>query len=344
MEIPVQNIYYLLCYAWNRLDEGKIVEVDPDDQTDLLTLFAKVLCNGVSRLLRRGLDRGYIDICEGLPTIKGKIEFNTFMKLRMHNSPRVFCIHDDFNHNVLHNQIVKTTLRSLMRIPDFDKDVQNNLIFLYRRLRSIDDIRLTKRHFGMVQLNRNNSFYDFLLKICELIHDRLLISEKEGKSKFSDFIRDKTKMRLLFEEFVRNFYKIEQKNFHVRRENIYWNAMALSEESKKVLPIMQNDISLESSDRKIVIETKFPEQTLIPHMGKLTIKPSHLYQLYAYIKNIETKSGMCNKNCEGMLLYPTVNQSLNYKYEFPGHRVTVKSINLDQDWKIIHDDLLNLVN
>ncbi len=43
MQIPIQNIYYLLCYAWDSLEEKGRVSVDIDDTTQLLDLFAKVL-------------------------------------------------------------------------------------------------------------------------------------------------------------------------------------------------------------------------------------------------------------------------------------------------------------
>ena len=58
-EIPVANIYYLLCYAWDVLDErDSLADVDAQESTELLALFARVLNNGTRRLLRRGLDRG----------------------------------------------------------------------------------------------------------------------------------------------------------------------------------------------------------------------------------------------------------------------------------------------
>ena len=57
--IPIRNIYYLLCYAWKRLDEGAIVDVSGVDSTELADLFGTVLTNGVRHLLRLGLDKDY---------------------------------------------------------------------------------------------------------------------------------------------------------------------------------------------------------------------------------------------------------------------------------------------
>ena len=55
--IPIQNIYFLLCYAWNQLEEKDVVEINPEDSTALQDLFARVLAGGVQYLIRRGFDR-----------------------------------------------------------------------------------------------------------------------------------------------------------------------------------------------------------------------------------------------------------------------------------------------
>ena len=41
MAIPIQNIYYLLCYAWNKLDEKEKVQVDIENSTQLLDFVCK---------------------------------------------------------------------------------------------------------------------------------------------------------------------------------------------------------------------------------------------------------------------------------------------------------------
>ena len=47
---------------------------------------------------------------------------------------------------------------------------------------------------------------------------------------------------------------------------------------------------------------------------------------------------------EGILLYPTVDVDLDLNYEIQGHRVRVKTINLNQDWQNIRRDLLQVVD
>ena len=60
IKIPIENIYFLLCYAWDKLAERDVVAVDAIDSTSLADLFARVLINGTNHLLKRGFDRGYV--------------------------------------------------------------------------------------------------------------------------------------------------------------------------------------------------------------------------------------------------------------------------------------------
>ena len=148
MHIPIQNIYYLLSYAWNKLEESKIVGVQNIRCDTLVDLFAKVLANGISYILRRGIDRGYLLHLEETGTLRGKVDFNTTLKRTNFSTPQVYCEYDELNYNVLHNQILKTTLDKLIRFQELDHAIRADLIFLYRTLKEVELIRLTKRHFG----------------------------------------------------------------------------------------------------------------------------------------------------------------------------------------------------
>ena len=53
MVIPIQNIYYLLSYSWDKLEEKNIVRVSPDDYDQLHDLLAKVLINGCTHLFQK---------------------------------------------------------------------------------------------------------------------------------------------------------------------------------------------------------------------------------------------------------------------------------------------------
>lgn len=339
MKIPIQNIYYLLCYAWDKLDEGDIVEVKGIESTELSDLFAKVLISGTSHLLKMGLDRGYLLIGEEISGIKGKIDFSSSLKDNLLKKARAYCLFDELDHNILHNQILKSTLLKLALVDELDDTLRASLYNLLRRLSEINEIHLSQAVFRKVQLNHNNAFYDFLLKICELVIDNLLPTQERGRSKFRNFLEDEKQMSTLFESFVRNFYRLEQKTYKVGREDIQWD---ISGDDRRLLPKMQTDISLESDDKKIIIDTKYYSETLSEHYGVKKIREPNLYQIFAYLKNIEKKSEK-DKFSIGILLYPFVGKDPDYTVIIQGHKIVIRTINLNQDWHKIHADLLAII-
>lgn len=341
MDIPIQNIYYMLCYAWNKLEERDIVSVDQTDKDDIEDLFARVLVVGISHLLKKGLDRGYVVHKEETSLFRGKIDFTITLKRSFFKQPQIYCEYDELSYNVLHNQILKSTVLLLMHFDNLSEDNRQQLRGIYRRLAGVDCIEVSKKSFRLVQLHSNNYFYDFLLCICELIYDNLSPSEEKGRYKFRDFTREKG-MSALFEEFVRNFYKRELKGVKVGRERINWDETSGDEESRKVLPVMETDISLTFERRKIIIDTKYYKEAMNTRMGAEKLISDNLYQLFAYLINSEAKGGL-NEKCEGILLYPLVSNEHNYEYLIKGHRMAVKTINLNQDWQEIHQDLLNII-
>jgi 5-methylcytosine-specific restriction enzyme subunit McrC len=343
IKIPIHNIYYLLCYAWNKLDESDIVDVSGVDSTKILDLFAKVLIGGLNHLIKRGLDRGYVNFGEETRCIRGKINFPLTVKRNLLINTKIHCEYDELCHNVLHNKILKATVKSLITTQDLDPKLKNLLTGIYRKLHEIEDLELNRKLFSFVQLSRNNAFYDFILKICELIYDNLLISEDPGKSKFRDFIQDERQMAHLFEEFVRKFYKIERPDCNVSRDDFLWQAIALDDRSKQYMPRMTTDISIIKDDKKVVMDTKYYKETLVKGLGKPKLRTGHIFQLESYLGNLDIQGGI-NKHSTGVLLYPTVNKPLELNYRHKDHMILVRTINLGQNWTDIHKDLNKILD
>lgn len=339
--IPVQNVYYLLCYAWDKLEEGKVVAVDTLDSIHLVDLFARVLLGGTRHLIRRGFDRGYLAFTEETRRPRGRIEFAQSIQQNLLNQARVVCSVDELDHNVLHNRILKTVIKSLIAVDELAPGLKNGLADTLRWLRNVEEVPLSHQIFRRVQLNRNNRFYDFLLKVCELVYDNLLIDQRSGESRFRDFLQDDHGMARLFEAFVRNFYRIEQQVFSVQALKIKWHVEWAGEEARGYLPEMRTDVCLISSERKIILDCKYYKETLQLRYGKRSIHSGHLYQLQTYLANKERDPGW--ERCEGLLLYPTVGEKMDLAYQMLGHLVQVKTINLAQDWHGIDRDMREVI-
>ncbi len=341
--IPVQNIYYLLCYAWNSLEEGDVTDVSGMESTELEDLFARVLISGTNHLLRRGLTREYETQEDEMAAIRGRIDVANSARRMLLQHGRAICRFDELSVNTLPNQIIKTTIRGLAGAEGLNKSLRHQLLLVHRELDGIDDIQLNRMAFRRVQLRRNARFYRFMINVCEVVANSWLVGELPGELRFRDFLRDEKAMARLYENFILNFYRIERPDLEVRKEKIRWTATSSDDSALAYLPTMETDISVRSDLHTLIIDAKYYQSTLSSYYDSEAIHSHNLYQLFAYLKNLEIRGGN-DGVASGMLLYPVVNKHLRLQYEIQGHSVHVCTIDLAQDWKGLRDELMELVS
>jgi len=342
-KIPVKNIYYLLCYSWNTLAEGDVADVSAVDSTELADLFASVLLAGANHLLRRGLNQEYETFESDLAAIRGRVDVATSARKQLLQHGKARCVFDELSVNTLPNQLIKSTVRHLASVPTLNGALRKKLGLLYRELGGIGDIPLTRLAFRRVQLRRNARFYKFLLSICEIVAGSWLIDEATGEYRFRDFMRDPKMMARLYENFILNFYRIERPDLDVRKEKIRWTASSEDDHSLVFLPSMETDISIRDGSRTLIIDAKYYQDTFSNYFESESIHSANLYQVFAYLKNLEERGG-ADARADGMLLYPAINQNVRLSYEIQGHGVSICTIDLAADWTELRDELLQLVS
>ncbi|HOS45697.1 MAG TPA: 5-methylcytosine-specific restriction endonuclease system specificity protein McrC [Paludibacter sp.] len=347
MHIPIENIYYLLCYAWNKLDAKDRISVAVDDKTELLDLFAKILINATKILLKRGVDRNYVNYTSEIPGIKGKLELSQTIKRNLHLKQRTICSYDEFSANVPINEILVTTLHRLIKTRDLNRDLKDEIKRILWMFTDIDQIEIRSSLLKTIRLNRNNRFYGIILDVCQMIHENSkLPTEQSGMWKFVDFTRDEWKMSQLFEAFVRNFYKVELSDYYVvKREDIRWQFSSSSTENFQFLPKMETDITLESKNKtsKIIIDTKYYRETMVTNYDKERIHSTNLYQLFSYLMNQQDNNNPVTLQAAGILLYPTIDKDLDLHYKYDDHNIYIKTVNLNAHWKKIEERLKQII-
>jgi len=345
MTIPIQNIYYLLCYAWNKMQEQDIVKIDKSDYDQLPDLLAKVLITGCNRLIKQGLDKSYLEVTELYSGVKGKLEFTESIKKQTFPFGKSVCCFDEFSHDILPNRLLKGTLVVLYKMKEIDKTLRHELLEAINHFHDVLTVVPSIPEFHRVYIHRNNSFYDFLLKICRLIIEQISLDEKTGYYKFRDLLRDQATMQSLFEKFVYNFYSIRQSNFKVKGEIISWKAVPINQSKIEYVPVMRTDISLTSNERKIVMDTKYYREALTMNRhSNQKIHSGNLYQIYSYLKNLEyVAEPTSNKNASGILLYPTTSIELDETFLIDNHHISICTVNLATDWNQIEERLLGLL-
>ncbi|SNC77281.1 5-methylcytosine-specific restriction enzyme subunit McrC [Hymenobacter gelipurpurascens] len=341
--IPIQNLYYLLCYAWNRLPEREeLLATDAAAFHRPLELLAHVLLTGTRRLLRQGLGMAYSTHEEELTEIRGRVQLAPTVARNLLRRGRAVCEFDELGPDTPFNQLLLGTLGHLSRSRSLPTTLRQEIRLAVRRFPAAISARpLTSENLRAVRRLRPTGASGFLLNVCELIyHSALPAPNAEGPARFRDFRRDEVLMARLFEQFVRNFYRLEQRRFRVLSETIAWQAEAADEAAIGLLPAMITDTTLEASDRKIILDTKYYAAALRTRYDQQKLISPHLYQLYAYLQNQPTLPG---QQLEGILLYPAAAQTTDLRYTLLGHPVRVVTINLEQPWEGIAQDLLQLV-
>ncbi len=341
--IPIENIYFLLCYAWDKLEERRQVIVSFDATTNLLDLLAKVLINGCKRLLKKGVAKNYLAIEGVVNGIKGKLDISQTAKQHLLLRKKAHCEFDELSSDILLNSIILSTLINLCKTDNLDRGLKSECVKIIRMLDGIQSIVVTEKTFGQLKFSRSQKFYQFLINVCELIFQCSLLNTITGKYQFMEFFQDEKRMNKLFEAFVRNFYKIEMGNvFNVRRETIYWKLIAKKSAHKKYLPQMQTDITLENKNQKIIIDTKYYKEAFAKNFDSEKIHSAHLFQIYSYLDN-QITTDFRTKEAIGILLYPTVNQDLDLEYQHNRHAIRICTVNLNTNWQIIVNRLKEVV-
>ena len=284
-KIPIANIYYLLCYAWDHVEERDVVRLEALEELEKVQdLLGKVLAEGTFRLIRRGIDRGYREVHEDVAGIRGKMAVGETAKRALRARGQVACDFEELSYDVLHNRILRSTLKTLLRLSDLHLAVRAEVRNAYTKLDGVSVVPLNRRLFQQVQLDRNRRYYRFLLSVCWLIHEQLLVDEQSGKARFTEFSEER--MEMLYEDFIIQFYRREQDRYRVnhRGRMIAWEDEGTPDHQRSKLPQMQADVILEAPDRWIIMDAKYYREALRGRYGG-KLHSDNLYQLLAYLRN-----------------------------------------------------------
>ena len=257
--------------------------------------------------------------------------------------------------DILPNRILRTSLALLAMLGKRNNDgsgegldgaVHTDVVLAWRRLAGVTRLpRLDRRTFGLVQIDRNRGLYRFLLSVCRLVHNHLFVDENSGTAQFRDFRRDDAQMWALFEAFVTEFYRREQKTLQVNRGGRrigWWESGAVSDDDLAKIPVMEADLLLDGPERRIIMDTKYYAEALGGRRGGGKLRSNNLYQLLAYLRNRQATSPTGPRH-EGILLYPEVDTPLAADIRLEGFRIQARTVDLAQEWRAIHHAMLRVI-
>ena len=113
--IRIQNIYYMLAYAFQILNEQGYKNIATEDFDNTAELCAAILSRGISTQIKRGLGKEYIPRTEALSSLRGKIDIAETIKTQALQRKQVVCSYDEFSVNSYMNRVIKSTMLLLLR-------------------------------------------------------------------------------------------------------------------------------------------------------------------------------------------------------------------------------------
>ena len=343
--IPIANLYYLLCYAWNRLEEEDLVDVGQLQGTDTVNLLAQLLAAATRQTLRRGLNRDYLARTGEMNCVRGRVLFAESSRRMLLQHGRVACEYDELDHNNLPNQILVATLANLKDAETISPENRDAIADLLKEMKQIEPADLHPAIFRRVRLHRSNAHYGLIISVCEIAYDNLMPDLGDGHHRFRSFVEDHDLMAGIYQDFIHNFYAAHAPDHgfpRVGAPSVKWMAIPRGEDSRLLLPSMLTDVVLSGPARQIIIDCKFYHEALSRRFRTDKLNSSNLYQIFAYVKNQCRQPGW--SNCEGLLLYPTVDGDFEADYDIDGNRIRAATVDLSQQWDSIRDRLLNLIS
>ena len=324
----------MLSFAYeNLLKANEYASLKSEEFENIYDLMSEIVYISVSHLIKKGIYKEYTLKSDTLSTVRGKINISTTVKDLSLIRHQLVCEYDEFNENILYNQIIKTTINHLISNKDLPIKSKKKLKKVVLYFNKVDTVNLNQVQWKNIRFHKNNSTYIFLIEICKFIYEGLLISTDSGKIRYKKFIDDQ-RMHHLYEKFILGYYQRYYPDLNPNASIIDWNAQIIK--GQELLPIMHSDITLYSktSKKTLVIDAKYYGHSLSTHHEKISLHSGNLYQIFTYVKNKDVDH---LGNVSGLLLYAKTDETIapDCEYVMDGSKIGARTLDLNQDFKNI---------
>lgn len=325
--ILIHNIYYMLSYAFQTLNQETYEDVAVESFDEMYDLLAAILAKGIGLQLKQGLYREYISYREALTVMRGKINIPGTIKNRLAHERVLTCDFDELSENNQLNQILKMTVLLLLRSGKIKAEYKDDLKKKMLYFSNVDTLEPSEIRWSSIRFQRNNQTYRMLISICQLIIEGMLITTESGDYRLASFV-DEQRMCRLYEKFILEYYSRHFPKLSVSASQIPW---ALDDGLGTMLPIMQSDIRLQKDNTVHIIDAKYYSHTTQVQCDKHTLHSNNLYQIFTYVKNRHYQFCDDTHKVSGMLLYAKTEEEIqpDNDYKMHGSEVSVRTLDLN---------------
>jgi len=247
-KVPVENLFYMLTYAYD-YDLLKPFPEEADlEVSDLLEIVVRLFVRRVEDLVRRGIYRSYITYDDNHTFLRGRLLMAEHLRRNAVQVQRFYQRIHEYTADVLENRILRFTLEQLLQLDYRRPELRQHL---RRALSAFGEVSFTPIRPEMcdqVIYTRLNSAYRRPISLARLLLQHLSLEERPGEVPFVTFL---VNMNRVFERFVTEFLK-EHLNIQ-DQEEIRLN----SEEDKEEEVGKPDIILLRNGQRCLVLDTKY---------------------------------------------------------------------------------------
>jgi len=334
--IRIQNIYYMLAYAFQVLNEDGYKKVATEEFAFTSDLFAAILAKGIASQIKRGLSREYVSKTEAISSPAGKINVSASVRQHSMLKKQLVCDYDEFTENAYMNKILKTTAMLLIRSPEVSAQHKKALKKTMLYFNNVDEVDPRRIQWSGIRYHRNNATYKMLLNICYLVIAGMLLTEQDGSRKLARYVDDQH-MHRLYEKFVLEYYRRHYPQLNASAAHIDWDVDGGEIE---YLPTMKSDITLRYKGKTLIIDTKYYAHTMQTNSfyNSRTLHSHNMYQIFTYVKNMDAAN---SGKVSGLLLYAKTDEEIvpDSDYIMGGNRISVKTLDLNMDFSNIANQL-----
>jgi 5-methylcytosine-specific restriction enzyme subunit McrC len=326
--------------------EKRDVERNPDDIPDLV---AEILAHEVERRLKRNLSYGYQTREAVLTRVRGRINLLHTERHQLLDRGKVACRFDELTVDTTRNRFVRSALDVIAPIVH-KKTLAHRCRALANSLRRMG---VTGENPGRAAVSsdrfgRHDAHDREMVSAAQLAFNLALPTEAAGSRHLSQPEREIQWVRKLYEKGVAGFYDVALSGPGWRVQagkTMGWQIESKSPGIDKILPSMRTDIVLDHAamGRRIVIDTKFNSIVTKGWHKDESLRSGYVYQIYAYLRSQENNGDVLAATASGMLLHPSVGDSVNEYVVIQGHEIRFATVDLGANAAEIRQQLLDIV-
>ncbi len=348
--IPVRNIWLLLLYAPDlfrlRGKDAVQLEDNPDDLPDLV---AEILAREVEERQRCRLSLGYQVREADLNRVRGRINVLATERRQLLLRGLVACRFDELTIDTPRNRFVRAALEAISRLVR-EPGLRRRCWKLASDMKwmGVSGTPPTRHQLSADRFGRHDVGDSYMVAAAKLAFDLALPTEVSGRNALALPNREERWARRLFERAVGGFYRVvlPSRGWQVSTGGaLSWQVERPTRGVCRILPNMQTDIVLDDrcSGRRIVIDTKFTSILKSGWYRDETLNSAYLYQIYAYLRSQVGRGDLSADHAEGLLLHPSVGESVDEAAFIQGHRIRFATVDLAASTWAIRDQLLRFI-